>query len=149
MLMMIRAGNNLIQILLNGLQEQFQLKPGKPSITASLQALLSVLVPLGVGVLTGHPTASAIAIMGAWFVGLVNIEGVYRQQTTAKVIAAINSHVVSGKFSAWGSLAVGADNFFGNVSGGLYWGIRSICSIHQPDYLHYVYCGAGKICRIS
>lgn len=87
---MIQQNNNVIKILLNGLRQQFQLKPGKPSITASLQALLSVLLPLGVGVLMGHPTASAIAIMGAWFVGLVNVEGVYRQQATAKIYAAIS-----------------------------------------------------------
>ena len=89
-LVMIQLDKNVIKILLNGLRQQFQLKPGKPSITASLQALLSVLVPLGVGVVMGHPTASAIAVMGAWFVGLVNVEGVYRQQATAKISAAIS-----------------------------------------------------------
>jgi uncharacterized membrane protein YccC len=87
---MIQQKNNVIKILLNGLRQQFQLKPGKPSITASLQALLSVLLPLGIGVVMGVPSASAIAIMGAWFVGLVNVEGVYRQQATAKIYAAIS-----------------------------------------------------------
>jgi uncharacterized membrane protein YccC len=87
---MIQPKHSFSKRLFNGLQEQFQLKPGKPSITASLQVLLSVLVPLGVGVLMGHPTASAIAIMGAWFVGLVNVEGVYRQQAAAKITAAIS-----------------------------------------------------------
>ncbi|PSB03303.1 FUSC family protein [Merismopedia glauca] len=77
------------QKLLNWLVQQFELKPGKPAIAASLRALVSVLGPLGVGILMGHPTASAIAILGAWFVGLVNVEGIYRQQATAKFVAAI------------------------------------------------------------
>ncbi|MEP0853876.1 hypothetical protein [Trichocoleus sp. FACHB-40] len=45
----------------NWLLQQFQLKPGKPDIAASLQTLVLVLVPIGVGVLMGHPAASAIA----------------------------------------------------------------------------------------
>lgn len=75
---------------LNWLLQQFQLKPGKPDIAASLQTLVLVLVPIGVGVLMGHPAASAIAVMGAWSVGLVNVEGAYRQQATAKIAAAIS-----------------------------------------------------------
>jgi hypothetical protein len=75
---------------LNWLLQQFQLKPGKPDIAASLQTLVLVLVPIGVGVLMGHPAASAIAVMGAWSVGLVNVEGTYRQQATAKIAAAIS-----------------------------------------------------------
>ncbi|HEY9619974.1 MAG TPA: FUSC family membrane protein, partial [Crinalium sp.] len=75
---------------LNWLFQQFQLKPGKPAIASSLRALISVLGPLLVGVWLGHPTASAIAIMAAWFVGLVNIEGVYRQKAVAKVAALIS-----------------------------------------------------------
>jgi uncharacterized membrane protein YccC len=74
----------------NWLLQQFQLKPGKPDIAASLQTLVLVLVPIGVGVLMGHPAASAIAVMGAWSVGLVNVEGAYRQQATAKIAAAIS-----------------------------------------------------------
>ena len=38
----------------------------------------------------GHPAASAIAVMGAWLVGLVNVEGAYRQRATAKIAAAIS-----------------------------------------------------------
>lgn len=75
---------------LNWLLQQFQLKPGKPDIAASLQTLVLVLVPIGVGVLMGHPAASAIAVMAAWSVGLVNVEGAYRQQATAKIAAAIS-----------------------------------------------------------
>ena len=75
---------------LNWLLQQFQLKPGKPDIAASLQTLVMVLVPIGVGVLMGHPAASAIAVMGAWSVGLVNVEGTYHQQATAKIAAAIS-----------------------------------------------------------
>lgn len=68
---------------LNWLLQQFQLKPGKPAIASSLQILVSVLAPIGVGVLAGHAAASAIAVMGAWLVGLVNVDGAYRQQATA------------------------------------------------------------------
>ena len=75
---------------LNWLLQQFQFKPGKPDIAASLQTLVLVLVPIGVGVLMGHPAASAIAVMAAWSVGLVNVEGAYRQQATAKIAAAIS-----------------------------------------------------------
>jgi uncharacterized membrane protein YccC len=77
------------QPLLNWLLQQFQLKPGKPAIASSLRALISVLGPLGVGVWMGHPVASAVAIMGAWLVGLVNVEGVYRQKATARILAAV------------------------------------------------------------
>ncbi|BAY49345.1 hypothetical protein SAMD00079811_69740 [Scytonema sp. HK-05] len=75
---------------LNWLLQQFQLKPGKPAIASSLQTLISVLGPIGVGVLMGHPAASAIAVMGAWLVGLVNVDGAYHQKATAKIAAAIS-----------------------------------------------------------
>lgn len=38
----------------------------------------------------GHPAVSTIAILSAWFVGLVNVEGVYRQKATAKIVATIS-----------------------------------------------------------
>jgi uncharacterized membrane protein YccC len=74
----------------NGFLQQFQLKPGQPAIAASLQLLLSVLGPLMVGILVGHPAQSAIPIMGAWMVAIVNVGGVYRQQATAKFVAIIS-----------------------------------------------------------
>ncbi len=49
-LVMIQQTANAIKILLNGLRQQFQLKAGKPSITASFQALISVMVPFGIGI---------------------------------------------------------------------------------------------------
>jgi uncharacterized membrane protein YccC len=75
---------------MNWLFQQFQLKPGKPAIASSLRALVSVLAPLGVGVWLGQPVGSVLAVLGAWFVGLVNVEGVYRQQATAKIAALIS-----------------------------------------------------------
>lgn len=78
------------QTLSNWLLQPFQLKPGKPAIASSLRALVSVLVPLGIGVWMGHAAESTIAILAAWFVGLVNVDGVYRQKATAKVVAAIS-----------------------------------------------------------
>lgn len=83
------TSNSKSQRVLHWLLQQFQLKPGKPAIAASLQILVSVLGPLGIGLLIGHPAASAIAVLGAWLVGLVNVEGAYRQQGTAKLAAAI------------------------------------------------------------
>jgi uncharacterized membrane protein YccC len=74
----------------NGFLQQFQLKPGQPAIAASLQLLLSVLGPLIVGIVVGHPAQSAIPIMGAWMVAIVNVGGVYRQQATAKFVAIIS-----------------------------------------------------------
>jgi hypothetical protein len=50
---------------LTWLLQQFQLKPGKLDIAASLQTLVLVSVPIGVGVLMGHPAASAIALADA------------------------------------------------------------------------------------
>jgi uncharacterized membrane protein YccC len=87
---MIQQKTEYIKKMPNWLLQQFQIKPGKPAIAASLLALISVLAPLGIGVWLGHPGASAIAIMGAWFVGLVNVDGVYRQKATAKIVAAIS-----------------------------------------------------------
>jgi len=52
-----------ISTTLNWLLQQFQLKPDKPDIATSLQTLVLVLVPIGVGVLMGHPAASAIALV--------------------------------------------------------------------------------------
>lgn len=74
---------------LNWLSQQFQLKPGQPDFVASLQTLVLILVPLGIGVWLGNPAGSAIAVMGAWMVGLVNVEGAYHQRATAKITAAI------------------------------------------------------------
>lgn len=76
--------------LLNWLLQQFQLKPGKPTLNASLQVLISVLGPLTIGVVMGQPRQSAIGIMGAWMIGMVNVEGVYRQQVTAKIVALVS-----------------------------------------------------------
>lgn len=76
--------------LSNGFLQQFQLKPGQPAIAVSFQVLLSVLGPLIVGIVIGQPAQSTIAIMGAWMVAIVNVEGVYRQQATAKFVAIIS-----------------------------------------------------------
>lgn len=89
----------------NWLLQQFQLKPGKPAIGSALQVLFSALGPLLVGVAVGQPTQSAIGIMGAWMVSMVNVEGVYRQQATAKIAAVLSitamlllANLVQGSF---------------------------------------------------
>ncbi|MFN6471906.1 MAG: FUSC family protein [Nostoc sp. SerVER01] len=79
---------------LGWLLQQFQLKPGKPDIFSGLRSLLILGVPIGVGIITGHAATSAIATMAAWFVGMVNIEGTYRQKAIAMSAATIGVTVV-------------------------------------------------------
>ncbi|MEG3899586.1 MULTISPECIES: FUSC family protein [unclassified Microcoleus] len=74
---------------LNWLLQQFQLKPGKPDILYGLRTLLAVSGPIAVGFITGHPAASAIAVMGAMFVGMVDTGGAYRQKATVMLAATI------------------------------------------------------------
>jgi uncharacterized membrane protein YccC len=74
---------------LNWLLQQFQLKPGKPAILYGLRTLLAVSGPIAVGFILGHPAASAIAVMGAMFVGMVDAGGAYRQKATAMLAATL------------------------------------------------------------
>ncbi|MEH2424964.1 MAG: FUSC family membrane protein [Nostoc sp.] len=74
---------------LSWLLQQFQLQPGKPAIFSGLRSLFILGVPIGVGMITGHVAASAIATMAAWFVGMVNVDGAYRQRATAMIAATI------------------------------------------------------------
>lgn len=74
---------------LNWLLQQFALKPGKPDIAYGLRTLLAVSGPIAVGFMTGNPAASAIAVMGAMFVGMVDGGGAYRQKATAMLSATI------------------------------------------------------------
>ncbi|MEH2236843.1 FUSC family protein [Nostoc sp.] len=74
---------------LSWLLQQFQLKPGKPAFLSGLRSLFILGVPIGVGIITGHGAASAIATMAAWFVGMVNVDGAYRQRATAMIAATI------------------------------------------------------------
>ncbi|MBP5975633.1 FUSC family protein [Brasilonema sp. CT11] len=71
------------------LLQQFQLKPGKPAIFSGLRSLIILGVPIGVGVITGNGATSAIATMAAWFVGMVNVDGTYRQRATAMIAATV------------------------------------------------------------
>ncbi|MFN6461728.1 MAG: FUSC family protein [Nostoc sp. DedVER02] len=74
---------------LSWLLQQFQLKPGKPAIFSGLRSLFILGVPIGVGIITNHAAESAIATMAAWFVGMVNVDGAYRQRATAMIAATI------------------------------------------------------------
>ncbi|BBD57979.1 hypothetical protein NIES2109_07470 [Nostoc sp. HK-01] len=71
------------------LLQQFQLKPGKPAIFSGFRSLLILGVPIGFGIITGNAAASAIATMAAWFVGMVNVDGTYRQQLKAMIATTI------------------------------------------------------------
>ncbi|MEA5602523.1 FUSC family protein [Nostoc sp. UHCC 0252] len=74
---------------LSWLLQQFQLKPGKPAIFSGLRSLVILGVPIGIGIITNHAADSAIATMAAWFVGMVNVDGAYRQRATAMIAATI------------------------------------------------------------
>ncbi|MEH1838873.1 MAG: FUSC family protein [Nostoc sp.] len=79
---------------LGWLLQQFQLQPGKPAIASGLRSLFILGVPIGVGILTGHAAESAIATMAAWFVGMVNVDGAYRQRAIAMIAATIGVTVM-------------------------------------------------------
>jgi len=74
--------------------QQFQLQPGKPAIASGLRSLFILGVPIGIGMITGHAAESAIATMAAWFVGMVNVDGAYRQRATAMIAATIGVTVM-------------------------------------------------------
>ncbi|MDZ8051090.1 MAG: FUSC family protein [Aulosira sp. ZfuVER01] len=74
---------------LSWLLQQFQLKPGKPAFAYGIRTLFALGVPVAVGIITGHGAASAIAVMAAMFVSMVDVGGAYRQKATAMVAATI------------------------------------------------------------
>ncbi|MEH2436391.1 MAG: FUSC family membrane protein [Nostoc sp.] len=79
---------------LSWLLQQFQLQPGKPAIASGLRSLFILGVPIGIGIITGHAAESAIATMAAWFVGMVNVDGAYRQRATAMIAATLGVTVM-------------------------------------------------------
>ncbi|MFN6484902.1 MULTISPECIES: FUSC family protein [unclassified Nostoc] len=79
---------------LSWLLQQFQLQPGKPAIASGLRSLFILGVPIGIGIITGHAAESAIATMAAWFVGMVNVDGAYRQRAIAMIAATIGVTVM-------------------------------------------------------
>ncbi|MEH2154229.1 FUSC family protein [Nostoc sp.] len=79
---------------LSWLLQQFQLQPGKPAIASGLRSLFILGVPIGIGIITDHAAESAIATMAAWFVGMVNVDGAYRQRATAMIAATIGVTVM-------------------------------------------------------
>ncbi|MEH2326940.1 MAG: FUSC family protein [Nostoc sp.] len=74
--------------------QQFQLQPGKPAIASGLRSLFILGVPIGIGIITNHTAESAIATMAAWFVGMVNVDGAYRQRAIAMIAATIGVTVM-------------------------------------------------------
>lgn len=79
---------------LSWLLQQFQLQPGKPAISSGLRSLFILGVPIGIGIITNHTAESAIATMAAWFVGMVNVDGAYRQRAIAMIAATIGVTVM-------------------------------------------------------
>ncbi|MEH2147211.1 FUSC family protein [Nostoc sp.] len=79
---------------LSWLLQQFQLQPGKPAIASGLRSLFILGVPIGIGIITNHAAESAIATMAAWFVGMVNVDGAYRQRAIAMIAATIGVTVM-------------------------------------------------------
>lgn len=79
---------------LSWLLQQFQLQPGKPAIASGFRSLFILGVPIGIGIITNHTAESAIATMAAWFVGMVNVDGAYRQRAIAMIAATIGVTVM-------------------------------------------------------
>ncbi|MDZ8221923.1 FUSC family protein [Nostoc sp. ChiVER01] len=79
---------------LSWLLQQFQLQPGKPAIASGFRSLFILGVPIGIGIITNHAAESAIATMAAWFVGMVNVDGAYRQRAIAMIAATIGVTVM-------------------------------------------------------
>ena len=69
--------------------QQFQLQPGKPAIIYGLRTLVTLIAPIGVGILIGHAAATVIVVLAAMFVGMADIGGAYRQKAVAMGAATI------------------------------------------------------------
>lgn len=74
---------------LNWLKRQFQLNPGSPNYVEGLRTLLILSGPIAVGFFFGQPKLSAIPTISAFFVGMINVNGTYRQQAAATGAATI------------------------------------------------------------
>ena len=116
------------------LLQQFQLKPGKPAIVSGFRSLFILGVPIGVGLITDHAAASAIATMAAWFVGMVNIDGTYRQQLMAMItttIAMTTVYLIASLVSGHLWLAIPTTFFVIFIAGlaGLYGNVASSISL--------------------
>jgi uncharacterized membrane protein YccC len=76
------------------LLQQFKLRPGQPAIFSGLRTLIYVGGPIGLGVVTNHAAESAIAVIAALFVGMVDVGGAYRQKGIAMTVAAIGMTIM-------------------------------------------------------
>ncbi len=93
------------QYLLNWLQQQFQIKPGKPDFIRGAWMLLVLSGPLAVGFFLGQPKIIAIPTIAAFLVEIVPVSGTYRHQVTTRGIATVGitlalliANLVSGSF---------------------------------------------------
>ena len=77
------------QYLLNWLQQQFQIKPGKPDFIRGAWMLLVLSGPLAVGFFLSQPKIIAIPTIAAFLVEIVPVSGAYRHQVTARGIATV------------------------------------------------------------
>ncbi|MBE9209591.1 FUSC family protein [Nostoc sp. LEGE 06077] len=116
------------------LLQQFQLKPGKPAIFLGFRSLLILGVPIGFGFMSGNAAASAIATMAAWFVGMVNVDGTYRQQLRAMIattIAVTTVFLIASLVSGHPWLAIPATFVVIFIAGlaGLYGNVASSISL--------------------
>ena len=71
------------------LWQPFQFKPGKPAYIQGAKTLLILSGPLAAGFFLGQLSLSAIPTISALFVGIVNVNGTYRQQIRGTGSAAI------------------------------------------------------------
>ena len=93
------------QYLLNWLQQQFQIKPGKPDFIRGAWMLLVLSGPLAVGFFISQPKIIAIPTIAAFMIEIVPVSGTYRHQVTTRGIATVGitlalliANLVSGSF---------------------------------------------------
>ena len=118
-----------LQSVLKKLLQPFELRSGPLAISAGLRTLVFVGGPIGVGILTGQSAVSAIAVLSALFVGMVDVGGAYRQKATAMMAATAGmtlmllvANLVSGSpglvavTTFWVMFAVGLSGLFGKMA---------------------------------
>ena len=90
---------------LSWLWQPFQLQPDKPDYINGLRTILALGGPVAAGFVLGQPKLSTIPTIAALFVGIVSVNGTYRQQATATgaatlgvTLALLVANLVSGSF---------------------------------------------------
>lgn len=78
-----QSRTSTFQRILARFSQLFNLQPGRPAFFAGLRTLIFVGGPVGVGMMLGAVGQSAVAVIAALFVGMVDVGGAYRQKAGA------------------------------------------------------------------